>query len=34
MGKKDSRIKYNLVSGIAYQVILIALSFLEIVQLK
>ena len=28
MGKKDNRIKYNLLSGIAYQVILIVLSFL------
>lgn len=28
MGKKDHRIKYNLLSGIAYQVILIVLSFL------
>lgn len=28
MGKKDNRIKYNLWSGIAYQVILIVLSFL------
>ena len=28
MAKKDNRIKYNLVSGIVYQVVLIALSFL------
>ena len=28
MGKQDNRIKYNLLSGVAYQVILIALSFL------
>ena len=28
MAKKDSRIKYNLVSGIIYQVVLIVLSFL------
>ena len=28
MTKKDNRIKYNLVSGIVYQVVLIALSFL------
>ncbi len=28
MAKKDNRIKYNLVSGIIYQVVLIALSFL------
>ena len=28
MAKKDSRIKYNLLSGIFYQVILIGLSFL------
>ena len=28
MAKKDNRIKYNLVSGVVYQVVLIALSFL------
>lgn len=28
MGKKDNRIKYNLLSGIVYQVILIVISFL------
>ena len=28
MAKKDNRIKYNLLSGIVYQIILIALSFL------
>ena len=28
MAKKDNRIKYNLLSGMAYQIILIALSFL------
>ena len=28
MAKKDNRIKYNLASGIIYQVVLIVLSFL------
>ena len=28
MAKKDNRIKYNLLSGIVYQVVLIVLSFL------
>ena len=28
MAKKDNRIKYNLLSGIAYQVILIVIGFL------
>ena len=28
MAKKDNRIKYNLLSGITYQIILIVLSFL------
>ena len=28
MATKDNRIKYNLLSGVLYQVVLIALSFL------
>ena len=28
MGKKDNRIKYNLLSGFVYQIVLIVLSFL------
>ena len=28
MSKKDNRIKYNLLSGLIYQVVLIAISFL------
>ena len=28
MTKKDNRIKYNLLSGLVYQVVLIVLSFL------